>query len=83
MPHSSHEDWFTTPATDPDKPHRTTSQSYSHGRKVQLPLHLNKSRNHGDQPTPLLQTTLPQPDVQLYTRVRVSKKMTQNSTVHK
>ncbi|MQM05605.1 hypothetical protein Taro_038415, partial [Colocasia esculenta] len=35
---------------------RTTSQSHSHGRKVQLPLHENKSNNCGDQPTPHLQT---------------------------
>ncbi|MQM06759.1 hypothetical protein Taro_039591 [Colocasia esculenta] len=35
---------------------RTTSQSRSHGRKVQLLLHENKSNNCGDQPTPHLQT---------------------------
>ncbi|MQL99272.1 hypothetical protein Taro_031982, partial [Colocasia esculenta] len=35
---------------------RTTSQPRSHGRKVQLPLHENKSNNCGDQPTPHLQT---------------------------
>ncbi|MQM17117.1 hypothetical protein Taro_050084 [Colocasia esculenta] len=35
---------------------RTTSQSRSHERKVQLPLHENKSNNCGDQPTPHLQT---------------------------
>ncbi|MQL80232.1 hypothetical protein Taro_012682 [Colocasia esculenta] len=34
----------------------TTSHPRSHGRKVQLPLHENKSNNCGDQPTPHLQT---------------------------
>ncbi|MQL80138.1 hypothetical protein Taro_012584 [Colocasia esculenta] len=36
---------------------RITSQSRSHGRKVQLPLHKDKPKNSGDQPTPHLQTT--------------------------
>ncbi|MQM17709.1 hypothetical protein Taro_050684 [Colocasia esculenta] len=36
---------------------RTTSQSHSHERKVQLPLHNHKPKNIGDQPTPHLQTT--------------------------
>ncbi|MQM21930.1 hypothetical protein Taro_054977 [Colocasia esculenta] len=31
---------------------RTTSQSCSHGHKVQLPLHNHKSKNNGDQRTP-------------------------------
>ncbi|MQL68801.1 hypothetical protein Taro_001080 [Colocasia esculenta] len=35
---------------------RTTSQPRSHGQKVQLPLHKNKSNNCGDQLTPHLQT---------------------------
>ncbi|MQL97638.1 hypothetical protein Taro_030334 [Colocasia esculenta] len=32
MPHSGHEDGFTTPATDPDKPHKTVSQFRSHAK---------------------------------------------------
>ncbi|MQM16519.1 hypothetical protein Taro_049478 [Colocasia esculenta] len=31
MPHSGHVDWLATPATNPNKPHRATSQSRSHG----------------------------------------------------
>ncbi|MQL75809.1 hypothetical protein Taro_008188, partial [Colocasia esculenta] len=38
---------------------RTTSQSRSQGRKVQLPLHNHKLKNSGDQPTPHLQVTHP------------------------
>ncbi|MQL69576.1 hypothetical protein Taro_001875 [Colocasia esculenta] len=34
---------------------RTTSQSRSHGQKVQLPLRKHKPKNSGDQPTPHLQ----------------------------
>ncbi|MQL99537.1 hypothetical protein Taro_032260 [Colocasia esculenta] len=42
--YTSHENWFTTPAIDSDKQHKYTFQSRSHGRKVQLLLHLNKTR---------------------------------------
>ncbi|MQM02132.1 hypothetical protein Taro_034896 [Colocasia esculenta] len=32
----SHEDWFATPATEPDKQHKSTSKSRSHRRKVTM-----------------------------------------------
>ncbi|MQM22129.1 hypothetical protein Taro_055177 [Colocasia esculenta] len=44
--------WFATPETDSDNTHRSTSQSRSHERKVQLSLHVKSQATVETNTTP-------------------------------